>query len=173
MKSVTLVKRNKQILSVVRNIHRKTKIKVSSHKKNSDEEDFFRITRIKFVKELLRNGFEFYNSGGYKTLYQHPKYPEFLVKVHRGCYGYEGDTNISKLPKFLKKHFLQTIVRNRLYMIQPKANGKRGKWKERPDNALYSLLKNNAFAKIAKDYDVSTDNVKYHNGDPVIIDFCV
>ena len=173
IKLVTLKKRNKAILQLLDSIHKDAKEKVVyTNKDCNSTKKFSRLSKL-FRDLLKQQGFKMLDSGGYKIVYKHPDYSEFVVKVYKDDYGHGEDTNVSKLPKYLRRHLLEPILKKQLYLVQPSVNNESGKWKENPPEwALFELLGNDSRAEFAQELDIRAGNIRYHNGHPVIIDFC-
>ena len=161
MKHVTPLHRNKKICSLVGQMYKK-----SRHKYNR-----YAGIRRELVRNLKKVGFVWWNSGGFKYCYRCLEFPEFVIKVYKESVNYTEDTCLSSAPKWLRKHILYPIFKNRMYMIQPLANGKRGNWKMNAEEALCINLKDWQ-NEIISNRDIMSDNVKFHRGKPVVIDFC-
>jgi hypothetical protein len=166
-KAITPQHKNKRIINVVRSLSKK----VRKTLKEKDEFDRFDEFLEKFTNELKKSGFEHINGGSFKEVFHNPKYEEFVVKVYTTSNGPYDDTNLSKLPKSLKKYFLYPVAKTGTYIIQPKANGKR-KDRRPAYKCLYKLLGTERLVDLARDRDIMGDNVKFHDGNPVIVDFC-
>jgi hypothetical protein len=180
MKSITPVERNKEIISFLKETHNKVKktlppnvVKksINCNQFNKKQIAAFKVLHDKFVKSLLRTGFTFVDSGGFKAVYEHDAFPEFVVKVYNSHWAHTDDTNVKSLPKYIHKHVLMPITINKLYMIQPKANMKRLGKRGMASNVLFNNFSEQR-AKRLESNDIRDDNVMFHNGQPMIVDFC-
>ena len=116
-------------------------------------------------------GFKFFRSGGFKLVYHHPDFPEYVFKVwkHEGSKDVEDwAEDIQRLPKPLRDKVLPLVFQSRYFFVQPKANGVGG-------NSLQALR---VLEKLMGDeqldnWDVRRANVRFHNGEPWIIDFAL
>ena len=170
MKILTPPTKNREILTVVNDILIKTKQKSVKRVRNYDDFEFLRKT---FTEMLQKSGFIFLDNGGFKEVYYHKrKYPDFVIKVYHGQGGFRDDTMITKLPRWLRDHFVFPIKKTSLYMIQPKVNNDCGAYKDDADFSLFKKMKTKKKEKIMRNLDITRDNVMFHSGEPVIIDFC-
>jgi hypothetical protein len=103
--------------------------------------------------------FQFLNSGCYKLVYRHKVHGEYVVKVY-SC------TENHTLPDFMAPFYLTPIVQTQKVMIQEFANEIGGNNFE-----AHEFFKVNHPEITDFKYDVHVNNVKFHNGKPVIIDF--
>jgi hemerythrin len=166
MKNVTPKHKNEAIIRLINELHIEAK-------KKAKEQDKFISIRTTFIRLLKKNGFKYMDSGGYKEVFHSPKqHPDFVIKVFRRMCDYQYDTCITKLPPFLRKYFLYPVKKTGMFMIQPKANNKRGNYRRDVDEIFFDMLDGDQ-SETASDMDIKLDNLKFHNGKPCVIDFCV
>ena len=75
-------------------------------------------TKTRLIKDLENAGFEEWNSGCYKVVYQHPEFPDWLIKINTS--GDKCDCNFNKLPKAMRKYYLRPIPLGKTIQIQRK-----------------------------------------------------
>lgn len=105
-----------------------------------------RFDREAFEKKLRKHGFRFANSGAYKRVYVHPRYP-FVVKT--------GSIEVTELREH--RNYLRPIWGNRRVMVQHKADMRHSK-------KAYELLESPNW------FDAHSSNCGFYKGKPVIID---
>lgn len=121
--------------------------------------------RICQVLEIY--GFKLVGAGAHKRAFLHKNYPQWVVKVFDGpTIWYYCHSTTGIIPKPLQPFWLKNIYVCRRFIIQPYANGKGGTNRE-----AYKALKEILGKGISSKYDLFECNVRYHDGNPVIIDF--
>lgn len=116
------------------------------------------------MEELGRHGFKYLSEGCYKAVYEHPKRPEWVVKVYKDDYGWEYDSN-KPPPKPLKKHWLKPIFQNKRVMIQRKV--------DKTDRGAASDQLREIAAKHYKcrNFDLHAANCAFVDGKPMFFDY--
>ncbi len=122
---------------------------------------------------LKLNGFRQIASGGYKIVYLHPLYNQWVVKVYI-CPGYWLDDSYFTIPEEFRPFWLKPIYKGHRFIIQHKAsrNRKLGK------SALTAMQKSlkqkyhEDFSKVFERHDIVARNCGFFEGRPVVYDFC-
>jgi hypothetical protein len=124
----------------------------------------YRIDRNNIMAHLIKLGFVEIGRGSYKVAFQHPNHSSFVVKVYHDWAHEEEDSQ--HIPEELSPYFLHPNVCTKNFLIQEFANGIGG---TRED--AYQVFRTE-FPEWGWKYDVHHNNVSYHNGRTVVIDFC-
>jgi hypothetical protein len=126
---------------------------------------------IKVRQQCKKLGFKFLFSGAFKWVYYHLDFPEYVFKVWKD----ENDRDVdcfktaraSISPKF-QKYFLWPIYERKFFFVQIKANGIGGS-SAKALKEIEFFCEENGYNLID---DIRRSNVRFHDGKPVIIDFC-
>jgi len=105
-----------------------------------------RFDRNAFEKKLRKHGFRFVNSGAYKRVFMHPRYP-FVIKT--------GSIEVTELKPH--RDYLCPTWGNTKVMVQPKVD-------MRNSHRAYEVLKRSSW------FDGHDSNCGFYKGKPVIID---
>jgi hypothetical protein len=123
-------------------------------------------TSLLMRRQLRACGFKFLGSGCYKSVYGHPNFPKWVVKVTK----YTGDTrdclNYKSLPKRLRKYYVRpALVKGRL-VIQKKCSTKKG-----DGDKAFDRLQNRFKKWDLGTFDIHSSNTGMLNGKPFFFDF--
>lgn len=105
--------------------------------------------------------------GGFKMVYEHDEFPEWVVKVF--LHGVNPKKDCINVPKQIKPHYLTPVYTDLNLLIQRRANELGGS----PEDAMNRILTLKGFTQRYCDFmDIREENVRFHDYRPVIIDFC-
>lgn len=113
------------------------------------------------TKQLEGHGFKLLTTGGFKSVWTHDEYPNYVLKIYHTKAGHTKDSGTwPDSCKKLRKHYLIPIYYSPTFMIQHKAR------KVRLTNTSASFM-----AKFPDNMDIFVDNIGKFKGQMVIIDF--
>ena len=119
------------------------------------------------IAALELNGFRKIGAGALKQVYQNEKHPEWVVKVFRKRFMWYWDhSTCGIIPKAIQKFWLKNVFVSRRYVIQPFANRVGG-----TDAEASKWFKRKFNGKEYPKFDIYVHNTRYHDGNPVIVDF--